>query len=213
MRSLLLLIGLTFGLILSGPLGGQTKDKDTPVKDSVKDKKDAPKDKATPKDKDAPKDKTEKDKGGKETPRDKAVNINLDHIFNGGINRNGDLVGIHHYPSAPKEMEVEGKKCKVEFFFQNKGGPEEVTTARVQCRDPESRKILAEKFSTLFPAGWTREQIEKAIREAIYDAREEDGIEPDGKWGGTCGAGFRIEGYLAPNKKTITTAFPIYKKK
>ena len=27
------------------------------------------------------------------------------------------------------------------------------------------------------------------------------------------GAWFRIEGYLSANKKTITTAFPIYKKK
>lgn len=186
---LLLLAGLLLGL---GAAGSAQVAKDAPPKD----KKETP-----------------KDKGGKEVPRDKMVNINLDHIFQGGINRQGNLVGIHHYPSAPKEMEVEGKKCKVEFFFQNKGGPQEVTTARVQCRDPQTKMILAEKFSTLYPAAWTKEQIEKAIREAFFDAKENKGIDSDGKWGGTCGAGFRIEGYLSSNNKTITTAFPIYKKK
>jgi hypothetical protein len=149
----------------------------------------------------------------KDGPRDTRININLDHIFQGGINRNGDLVGIHHYPSAPKEMEVNGKKCKVEFFFQNKGGPTEVTTARIQVRDPETKKIVGEKFSTLYPAGWTKQQIEQAIREAYHDAKESNDIDNNGKWGGKCGAGFRIEGYLSPNNRTITTAFPIYKKK
>jgi hypothetical protein len=192
---LLLVAGLLVGLSLSGP--AQTT-KDAPAKDSKdsKDKKDAP-----------------KDKGGKEVPRDKTVNINLEHIFEGGINKNGDLVGMHHYPSAPKELVVDGIKGKVEFFFQNKGGPDEVTTARIEVRDPQTKKVLVQKFSTLYPAGWSKEQVEKAIREAFQDAKDDNGIEADGKWGGVCGAGFRIEGYLSPNKRTITTAFPIYKKK
>jgi hypothetical protein len=192
--ALLLVAGFLFGLAPSGP--AQT-GKDTPPKD-VKDGKDT---------------KDTKDKAGKEVPRDKTININLDHILHGGINRNGDLVGMHHYPSAPKEMEIDGKKCKVEFYFQNKGGPEEVTTARIKCTDPTTKMVLAEKFSTLYPAGWSKEQIERAIREAFQDARDDNAIDRDGKWGGTCGAGFRIEGYLSPNQKTITTAFPIYKKK
>ena len=51
------------------------------------------------------------------------------------------------------------------------------------------------------------------IREAYQDAKDSNGVEPDGKWGGQCAAGFRIEGYVTRDKKTIITAFPIYQKK
>lgn len=154
-----------------------------------------------------------KDDKGKDVPRDNKVNVDLDHIFKGGINRNGDLYGIHHYPSAPKEMTVDGKKCKVEFFFQDKGGPKEVTTARIEVRDVETKEVLRKKFSTLYPAGWSKDEVEKAVREAYQHAQDKDNVEDDGKWGGQCGAGFRIEGYVTRDKKTIITAFPIFMRK
>ncbi len=156
---------------------------------------------------------TSKKDQGKDAPRDTKINVDLDHILRGGLNRNGDLYGMHHYPSAPREMEVDGKKCKVEFAFQNKGGPQDVTTARISVRDPETRKVLREKFSTLYPAGWSKAQIETAIREAYQYARDNGGVEADGKWGGKCAAGFRIEGYVTRDKRKIITAFPIYKRK
>ena len=52
--------------------------------------------------------------------------INMDHILRGGINRQGNLVGLHHLPSAPKELLVEGKKCRVEFKQTSPGGPDDV---------------------------------------------------------------------------------------
>ena len=141
----------------------------------------------------------------------KPIPIHIEHIFDGGINRQGELVGVHHLPSAPKEMEVDGKLCKLEIAQTSPGGKEDVVTAHIILRDPVTKKIVREKASTLFPAAWSKEQIEKAIREAYADAKANGGVEKDGRWGGEAG-GVRIEGYLTCDGGAIATAFPIYVK-
>ena len=141
----------------------------------------------------------------------KAIRIDLDHIFSGRINRQGELVGIHHQPSAPKEMKVGDVVCKVEFVHTSPGGAKDVVTARVLLRDPATKKVLKEKSSTLFPAAWGKNDIEKAIREAFADAKSNNKVDKDGRWTGR-GRGVRIDGYLSRDGKAIATAFPVYQK-
>jgi hypothetical protein len=142
-------------------------------------------------------------------PRKDPVRIDLDHILKGTINRSGQIVGVHHQPSAPKQMKFNGVWCDLEFYFTSKGGREDVRTARVRLRDPKSKQVVAEKFSTLYPSAWARGDIEKAIREAYADALARGGVEKEGRWGGKTRAGVRIEGYLTRDRKAIATAFPV----
>lgn len=140
---------------------------------------------------------------------DRRIEIDLDHILEGGINRRGELVGLHHLPSAPRRMKAQGKLCDVYFEYTSPGGPNDVRTARAQLIDPKSGDIILEKFSTLYPESWSVEDIEAAIREAYGDAKGRDAINQDGRWQGK-GKGIRIDGYLSNDNRRIATAFPVY---
>lgn len=100
------------------------------------------------------------------------VAIDMDHILVGRVNRRGELVGLHHKPSAPATMRAQGVVCQVEFEKTSRGGPGEVVTARVLLRDPKSGRIVLQKNSTLYPAEWSSAQIEAAIREAFAEAQD-----------------------------------------
>lgn len=148
-------------------------------------------------------------------PRERAdeaasITIDLEHILRGGINRRGELVGLHHQPSAPETMKFEGKACELWFVYTSPGTADEVRTARVELRDPKSQRVLIEKFSTLYPKSWTEKQVEAAIREAYADAVQRKAIDSDGRWEGKTKAGMRIDGYMSANGKSIATAFPVY---
>jgi hypothetical protein len=149
---------------------------------------------------------------GRDNPREQehaqAIPLHLDHIFKGSINRRGDLVGLHHIPSAPNEMRADGRICKVEFAQTSPGGPKDVVTARVMLRDPATGKVVREKFSTLFPSDWTRAEIEAAIREAYADAKRHNGVDREGGFHGHA-RGIRIDGYLTRDGEAIATAFPV----
>jgi len=137
------------------------------------------------------------------------IPIRLDHILNGGINRRGDLVGIHHLPSAPKQMRIDGILCQVEIKQTSPGGENDVVTAKILLVEPSTGKIVREKFSTLFPAAWNKTDIEQAIREAYAYAKSHDGTDRDGGFHGRS-RGIRIDGYLTREKGAIATAFPVY---
>lgn len=141
---------------------------------------------------------------------DSHIVIDLDHILEGAINRRGELVGMHHEPSAPKTLKVDGVLCFVEFRYTSPGGAEDVRTAEVRLLDPESRRVVREKFSTCFPVAWEPERIERAIREAYTDARARRRIEDNGRWEGRTSDGVRIGGYLTRDGDAIATAYPIY---
>jgi hypothetical protein len=138
------------------------------------------------------------------------IEIDLDHILKGGINRRGELVGLHHEPSAPKSMRVDGTLCFVEFLTTSPGGPNDVRQARVILRDPNTKRVVREKFSTLFPKAWKVADIEQAIREAYADAQKRDTIDDRGRWQGRTAKGLRIDGYLNYDGDAIATAFPVY---
>lgn len=141
---------------------------------------------------------------------DTRIEIDLDHILEGAINRRGELVGMHHEPSAPKSLRVDGELCFVEFRYTSPGGEDDVRTAEVRLLEPRSRRVFREKFSTCFPVAWSPAQIEQAIREAYADAVRSRRIENNGKWEGRTTKGVRIGGYLSRDGDAIATAFPIY---
>jgi hypothetical protein len=149
------------------------------------------------------------EKGGKAAKSDATIALHIDHIFNGGLNRRGDIVGVHHRPSAPKQMRVDGKLCDLQIKQTSPGGEKDVVTAKVILRDPVSGKIVREKFSTLFPAAWSKADIEQAIREAYGYAKEHGGVDREGSFHGQA-RGIKIDGYLTERGDAIATAFPVF---
>lgn len=142
--------------------------------------------------------------------RERPIPIDLEHILEGRINGRGQLVGVHHAPSAPKTMRVEGRACTLEIEWTSPGTEQDVRTARVRLRDPDSDRVVLEKFSTLYPSAWTARQIEAAIREAYADAKAGGKVEDSGRWQGRTRSGVRIDGYLSYDGDEIATAFPVY---
>ena len=141
---------------------------------------------------------------------DRRIEIDLDHILNGEINRRGEIVGMHHEPSAPKTIRADGVLCFIEFRYTSPGDKDDVRTAQVRLLDPDSRRVVQEKFSTCYPVSWSRDQIERAIREAYADAEARRAVESNGKWEGRTSQGVRVGGYLSRDGDEIATAYPIY---
>ena len=81
---------------------------------------------------------------------------------------------------------------------------------QVRLLDLQSRRVVREKFSTCFPASWSAEQIENAIREAYADCKSRDRVEDNGRWEGRTEKGVRIGGYLTRDGRSIATAYPVY---
>lgn len=148
-------------------------------------------------------------KNGRAESRGSTIALHVDHVFNGAINRRGDIVGVHHRPSAPKQMRVDGKLCDLEIKQTSPGGEKDVVTAKIILRDPASGKVVREKFSTLFPAAWSKADIEQAIRDAYGYAKEHGDVERDGAFHGRA-RGIKIDGYLTERGDAIATAFPIF---
>ena len=137
------------------------------------------------------------------------VRIDMDHVLKGRVNRQGDLVGMHHAPSAPKTLIVGNRAARV-HIERAAGGPDEVSTARIQLLDPKTREVLLEKSSTLYPDSWTPQEIEEAIREAYASALKKRTVDNRGRWQGRTADGVRIDGYLTYDGRGIATAFPVY---
>ena len=136
--------------------------------------------------------------------------INLEHILHGSINHRGDLVGMHHRPSAPKELKVNNQRCEVKIEQTSPGGPDDVVQARVELVDPDTGRVVKEKFSTLYPSSWSEAEIVSAIREAYADAKQNHRVADDGHFDGHTRSGVRIDGYVSRDEKLINTAFPVY---
>lgn len=145
-------------------------------------------------------------------PDPATVRIDLKHILEGRINSRGNLVGMHHAPSAPETMTHEGRRLRLIIEHTSPGGADDVRTARVYLVDPETDRVRLEKFSTLFPDTWDRKQIETAIREAYTDAVEHRSVDREGRWQGRTRGGVRIDGYLSYDGAFIASAFPVYVK-
>jgi hypothetical protein len=143
-------------------------------------------------------------------PDPDSVQIDMAHILRGRVNRQGDLVGMHHVPSAPKSVSVRGRPANVQFARTSPGGRNDVRTVRVQLIDPQTGKLVSEKSSTVYPDTWTAADIENAIREAYAYARSHRRIDSRGRWQGQTRNGIRIDGYMTFDGRGIATAFPVY---
>lgn len=145
----------------------------------------------------------------KPRPPQPEIRIDLDHILQGRINRQGELVGMHHEPSAPEKIRYRGVLLDVEFRYTSEGDGQAVRTARVVLVDPKDKKVVLEKFSTCFPADWKPHDIEACIRDAYADAKARNRIERNGRWSGFAKDGKRIDGYMSYDGTFIATAFPV----
>jgi hypothetical protein len=150
--------------------------------------------------------------GGQSTRSTAPIRIDMKHILQGRVNSQGQLVGLHHAPSAPRSLRASGRDCEVRVVWTSPGTDRDVRTARVELRDPESGRVVLEKFSTLYPSAWTPAQIETAIREAHGDARQRGQVERNGRWSGRTRAGLTISGYMSYDGQFIATAYPVLRR-
>ncbi|WP_051309603.1 EndoU domain-containing protein [Desulfogranum japonicum] len=125
--------------------------------------------------------------------------INLTHIFQGEINRQGKATGFHSRPGG-----IDTKNAKVLRIL---AGPNSrgVYTAQAALLNREGKWLT--KFSSFFPDSMDKKDIITAILHA-WQHRQTDQSQP---WQGPSGRGFLIQGYI--NKQgNINTAFPLYTK-
>ena len=125
--------------------------------------------------------------------------INLEHVFEGQINRRGKPIGFH---SRPGGREPEGARVARTVSGPNAAG---VYIAEVEIRSGSGRWLR--KTSTFYPDSMSRDEVVAAILHAWNDRRDLGG----GKFQGDSGEGFTIEGYTLDDGG-INTAYPIYKR-
>lgn len=125
--------------------------------------------------------------------------INLEHIFEGQINRRGKPVGFH---SRPGGEDPEGARMVRRVSGPNAAG---VYIAEVEIRNGSDRWL--KKTSTFYPDRLGRDEVVAAILHAWEDRRDLGG----GKFQGDSGEGFMIEGYTLDDGG-INTAYPLYKR-
>lgn len=135
--------------------------------------------------------------------------VNLEHIFNGSINKKGKPVGFHLRPLGNDPATARLIKLK---SAANAIG---VYTGEVEIFDKKSGTWKRKNFSSFFPDRLTQGEALNLILKAYSDAK----IDDRGKWRGRSGLGFTIEGWLCPKggrvdcpDGAINTAYPIYKK-
>ncbi len=126
--------------------------------------------------------------------------INLAHIFEGGINSRGRPTGFHARPGGKDPQYAKLKKI---LSPANSSG---VYTARVEIYD-SGEQHWKEKFSTFFPDSMDQQQVVQTILYA-WNHRKTGS---KNKWEGPSGKGFIIQGYLNRHGN-INTAYPLYGK-
>jgi Bacterial EndoU nuclease len=125
--------------------------------------------------------------------------INLEHVFEGQINRRGKPVGFHARPGASNPA---GARVVRRVSGPNAAG---VYIAEVEIRNGSGRWLR--KTSTFYPDRLRRDEVVAAILHA-WNGRRNLG---DGKFQGDSGKGFTIEGYTLDDGG-INTAYPLYKR-
>jgi hypothetical protein len=125
--------------------------------------------------------------------------VNMSHIFEGQINRQGKPVGFHARPGGRNPANA--RVVRIESG-PNRAG---VYTAEVEIRGGAGGRWL-EKGSTLYPDALSRQDVLQAILHAFRE-RTTGRAE---KFRGPSGRGFTIEGYFQNGR--INTAYPIYQR-
>ena len=125
--------------------------------------------------------------------------INLEHVFEGEINRRGKPVGFH---SRPGGTDPDGARVVRIVEKPNRLG---VYIADVEIRSGSGRWMR--KRSTFYPDSMSRDEVIAAIRNAWEERRDLGGD----KFQGPSGKGFTIEGYTLDDGG-INTAYPLYRR-
>ncbi len=124
--------------------------------------------------------------------------VNLTHIFEGEINRQGRPVGFHARPGGRNPS---GARVVRVVDRPNRLG---VYTAAVEIRTRDGRWL--EKRSTFYPDRMSREEVVAAVLNA-WRSRSTGRAE---KFRGPSGLGFTIEGWHQNGR--INTAYPIFQR-
>ena len=126
--------------------------------------------------------------------------INLSHIFQGEINRQGKPTGFHSRPN--------GEDPKFARVDRVKSGPNSagIYTAQVSVFDQKEQR-WKDKFSTFFPDRMEQPEVVSSILHA-WENRAAGQSRP---WRGPSGKGFTIEGYQS-SRGGINTAYPVYQR-
>lgn len=125
--------------------------------------------------------------------------INLEHVFEGQINRRGRPVGFH---SRPGGRDPAGARVVRRVSGPNALG---VYIGEVEIRTGSGRWLR--KTSTFYPDSLGRDEVVAAILHA-WEARRDLG---GGRFQGPSGEGFTIEGYTLDGSG-INTAYPLYRR-
>jgi hypothetical protein len=123
--------------------------------------------------------------------------VNLEHIFEGQVNRRGKPVGFH---SRPGGKDPSNARLVRIIDRPNRAG---VYTADVEIRNGAGRWLR--KRSTFFPDRLSREEVVAAVLHA-WNQREKGRNNP---FRGPSGEGFEIEGRPLDGGD-INTAYPIF---
>lgn len=130
------------------------------------------------------------------------IDIKLDHILIGEINRRGRAVGFH---SRPEGIDPPTARMTARLSPPDANG---VYTGRVEVLDPATGAWVEKRgFSSFYPDNLTAPEIEAAIRNAYADALRNNATQPNGRFAGDSGLGFQIEGFA--RNGAIETAYPV----
>lgn len=123
--------------------------------------------------------------------------VNLEHIFEGQVNKRGKAVGFHSRPGGKNPADARVTRV---IDKPNRAG---VYTADVEVRNRSGRWLR--KRSTFYPDRLSREEILAAVLKAWNERDETQG----NLFRGPSGKGFTIEGRTLDNGD-INTAYPIF---
>lgn len=129
--------------------------------------------------------------------------IDWRHILSGEINGQGKATGFHYagVDFVPRSARV---------VKAGKPDANGIVKARIEVFDPKSGQWIAKKSeSTLFPAAWTRAQLESEV-EAAYRGAKLTRLLDGGSWGwrGPSPSGVIIQGVVDIDG-TVRTAYPV----
>lgn len=130
------------------------------------------------------------------------IDVELDHILMGEINRRGRAVGFH---SRPDSIDPPNARMTERLMPPDANG---VYTGKVEVLNQATGAWVEKRgFSSFYPDNLSAVEIEAAIRNAYADALRNDRVLPNGGFAGSSGLGFGIEGFA--RNGAIQTAYPV----
>jgi FAD synthase len=125
--------------------------------------------------------------------------MNEHHVFEGEVNKKGNVVGYHHTGSPTNNSNVDTVTKP----------PDKNGVYEAQVNVDKGNGTFGQKRSSMFPDTWSPDKVKSEIQGAYQNSYHPTGTPPN-KWEGTSPSGVKIQGYTDP-KGNINTSFPVYK--